>query len=97
MCQAIPREVLRIEAGKAQVLIDGRPTWVLTQALPDLRRGEFVLVYAGQALQRMDREEAETLLQEITDLDAMFDSLFEEPPDAPAEASLVPSVKGEAS
>ncbi|MGI8552623.1 MAG: HypC/HybG/HupF family hydrogenase formation chaperone [Dehalococcoidia bacterium] len=76
MCQAIPREVLQVGNGRAEVLIDGRPTWVIAQALPELRAGEFILVYAGQALEWMERDEAELLLREITDLDAMFDALM---------------------
>ncbi|MHB8574512.1 MAG: HypC/HybG/HupF family hydrogenase formation chaperone [Dehalococcoidia bacterium] len=76
MCQAIPREVIELTDGRAQVLIGGCPTWVLTQAMPDLRLGEYVVVHAGQALERMPRDEAEALLQEIAELDAMFDALM---------------------
>ena len=78
MCQAIPREVVDVGEGRAEVMIDGCPTWVLTQALPDLRVGEYVLVYAGQALERMPREQAELVLQEMAELDAMFAALMPE-------------------
>lgn len=77
MCQAIPRAVLQVAEGKAEVIMNGRPTWVIAQALPDLVPGEFVVVYGGQALERMERAEAEALLREIEDLDAMFDALME--------------------
>ncbi len=62
MCQAIPRRVLEVEGERVQVDYDGQPTWVHAVALPDLTAGEYVVVYAGQALERMDQAEAEELL-----------------------------------
>jgi hydrogenase expression/formation protein HypC len=62
MCQAIPRKVLRTDRDRVEVDYDGQPTWVSALALPDLRIGEYVVVYAGQALDRMSKEEAEELL-----------------------------------
>lgn len=62
MCQAIPRKVLQVEDQRVQVDLDGKPTWVHSVALPDLAAGEYVIVYAGQALERMDPAEAEELL-----------------------------------
>jgi len=78
MCQAIPREVIGVEVDRAEVLIDGCRTWVRTQAMPDLRTGEYVVIYAGQVLERMEREQAELVLQEMAELDAMFDTLMPE-------------------
>jgi hydrogenase expression/formation protein HypC len=62
MCQAIPRRVLQVDGAGVQVDYDGQPTWVHAVALPDLTVGEYVVVYAGQALERMDQAEAEELL-----------------------------------
>ena len=62
MCQAIPRRVLRTDGDRVEVDYDGQPTWVSALALPDLQVGEYVVVYAGQALDRMSKEEAEELL-----------------------------------
>ena len=62
MCQAIPRRVLAVEGERVQVNYDGQPTWVHAVALADLAVGEYVVVYAGQALERMDQAEAEELL-----------------------------------
>jgi hydrogenase expression/formation protein HypC len=63
VCQALPRLILRVEGSRAQVDCDGSPLWVEAAHLDDLRAGEFVIVYAGQALERVDQAEAEELLQ----------------------------------
>ena len=74
VCQAIPRQVLRVAEGRAEVLIDGRPTWVNTLALPDIAPGEYILVYAGAALQRVPEAEALELLAFLESLDELFDT-----------------------
>ena len=74
MCQAIPRRVLRTDGTRVEVDYEGRPTWVSALALPDLEVGEYVVVYAGQALDRMAAEEAEELLAFY----ASFESMLEE-------------------
>jgi hydrogenase expression/formation protein HypC len=62
MCQAIPRRILRTDGTRVEVDYEGRPTWISALALPDLAVGEYVVVYAGQALERMPTEEAEAML-----------------------------------
>ena len=62
MCQAIPRRVLEVQGERVQVDYDGQPMWVHAVALPDLTAGEYVVVYAGQALERLAEAEAEELL-----------------------------------
>ena len=73
MCQAIPRRVLRVEDVRVQVDYGGQPTWVHAAALPNLRVGEYVVVYAGQALERMPTEEAEELLAFYAGLESMLE------------------------
>jgi hydrogenase assembly chaperone HypC/HupF len=72
MCQAIPRQVLQVADGRAEVLIGGRSTWLSTVALPDLAPGEYVLEYAGVALERVPEEEALELLDFLAAVDALF-------------------------
>ena len=73
MCQAIPRRVLQTGGLRVQVDYDGRPTWVRADALPDLEVGEYVVVYAGQALERLPREEAEELLAFYAGLESLLE------------------------
>jgi hydrogenase assembly chaperone HypC/HupF len=72
MCRAIPYQVLRVAGDHAQVLINGRPSWVSSQALPDLAPGEYVIVYANYAVERVEAGEAQALLQALADLDQML-------------------------
>ena len=70
MCQAIPRRVLEVDGPRVQVDYDGQPTWVRADGLPGLAVGEYVVVYAGQALERMDTREAEELLAWYAELES---------------------------
>ncbi len=73
MCQAIPRRVLRVDEQRIEVDYDGRPTWISALALPDLQVGEYVIVYAGQALERMPTDEAEELLAFYASLEDLLE------------------------
>ena len=73
MCQAIPRQVLQVDGPRVQVDYDGRPTWVHASALPDISIGEYVVVYAGQALERMPTEEAEEMLAFYASLEDLLE------------------------
>ncbi len=73
MCQAIPRKVIRVAEGKAEILYDGEPRWVAVFGIPDLAPGEYVVVYAAQVLERMPNDEAEDLLRFLAELDLMLE------------------------
>ncbi|HEV2066625.1 MAG TPA: HypC/HybG/HupF family hydrogenase formation chaperone [Thermomicrobiales bacterium] len=72
MCQAIPRKVLQVADGRVEVLYDGEPIWVAVHGIPDLRIGDYLIVYAGQALERMPADEAEDMLRSMRDMDLFF-------------------------
>lgn len=73
MCQAIPRRVLQVCEGRAEVVAGDRCEWVSTVALPDIAPGEYVLVYAGVAVERVSEAEALELLDFLASLDDLFD------------------------
>ncbi len=73
MCQVVPRRVLRVGDGRAEVLYDGEPTWVAAHGIADLQVGEYLVVYAGQALERMPSDEAEAMLAFYDELELMFE------------------------
>jgi hydrogenase expression/formation protein HypC len=58
----MPRRVLRIDGERAKIEWDGEPLWVATGGTPDLTVGEYVLVHAGQILDRVSESEAEEIL-----------------------------------
>lgn len=72
MCQAIPRRVLQVADQRAEVLYDGSPTWVAAHGIPDLKVGEYLVVYAGQALERLPTDEAEEMLRFYDELERMI-------------------------
>ena len=59
MCLAIPARIEQINDSRAQVDIRGLKRSIGLQLLPDARVGDFVLVHAGFAIQRIDADEAE--------------------------------------
>lgn len=59
MCVAIPMEILSIDGQNAEVQVGGvRQTIRLDVITEDPEVGDFVIVHAGFALSRLDREEA---------------------------------------
>jgi len=73
MCQAVPRRVLQVDSPRVEVDFDGVPTWVAAAGIADLQVGEYVVVYAGQALEKMDAADAEELLAWYAELEALLD------------------------
>jgi len=73
MCQAIPRRILAVEPERLQVDYDGSPRWVMAHGLRELSEGDYVVVYAGQALERMDTAEAEEMLAWHAELESLME------------------------
>lgn len=73
VCKAVPRPVLQLGDGRVEVLYDARPRWVAARGIPDLVVGDYVVVYAGEALERMDRDEAEDILRFDDELERMLE------------------------
>ena len=70
MCLAIPMRVVTIDGSLAQVEQEGVTRSVRIDFVPGVHPGEYVLVHAGIAIERVDAvEAAETLrlFQEIAD------------------------------
>lgn len=76
MCLAMPRRVLRVEGERAEIDWDDEPLWVATGGTPDLAAGDYVLVHAGQVLDRVTSEEAEEILALYASLDGADVSLL---------------------
>jgi len=59
MCLAIPMEVLKIEGKNAEVQVGGTRQTVRLDVISESPEvGDYVIVHAGFALTRLDREEA---------------------------------------
>ena len=62
MCLAVPMLVREIEGPEATVEQEGTALRVRTDLLEELSVGDYVLVHAGFAIQRVDEEEARETL-----------------------------------
>lgn len=70
MCVAIPGKVIEITENMAKVDFNGNVVKVSTGLIePEI--GQYVLVHAGCAIEVMEREKAQELLELFADLDAL--------------------------
>ncbi len=68
MCLAVPAKVIKIEGIKGEVEIAGVIRKAGFQLLEKVKLGDYVLLHAGFAIQKLDEEEARetlSLLEEI--------------------------------
>ena len=70
MCVAIPGKVIEIMESTAKVDFNGNVVNVST-GLIEPEVGQYVLVHAGCAIEVMEHEKAQELLELFTDLDAL--------------------------
>ncbi|HEX4743785.1 MAG TPA: HypC/HybG/HupF family hydrogenase formation chaperone [Candidatus Limnocylindria bacterium] len=73
MCQGIPRLVLESASDRLRVDVDGAARWMkASERVAGAAPGEYVVVYAGVAIEKVTHEEAEEQLRFLRDLEAMF-------------------------
>jgi hydrogenase expression/formation protein HypC len=63
MCVAVPAKVIEVMEGEATVDFGGIKKRVNTMMVPQLTEGEYVLLHAGCAMQKIDEEEAKKTLE----------------------------------
>lgn len=63
MCVAVPTEVVEIIGHNALVNFGGVKKLVNIDLVSDVNVGEYVLLHAGCAVQKIDKEEAERTLE----------------------------------
>jgi hydrogenase expression/formation protein HypC len=68
MCLAIPMKVLDIEGTFGTVEIEGVKRKVSFQLLPHVEVGDYVLVHAGFAIEKINEEEARKTLDLLSEL-----------------------------
>ncbi len=82
MCLAIPMRVVSVEGASGTVELGGVKQPVNFSLLPEVAPGEYVIVHAGFALERLDEAEARRTIELINELTA--------PDDPPDEAHSSP-------
>ena len=73
MCVAVPMKVVSREGDRAVGLLGDTRREVGLALLPDVEVGDYVIVHAGYAIQRLDEEEARRTLELIAELLAAED------------------------
>ena len=63
MCWAIPLKIIEINGDLGKVELEGTVREVGLQLLDDPKPGEYVLVHAGFAIQKLDEQEAQETLR----------------------------------
>lgn len=69
MCLSIPAKVISIEENTAIVEFGGNSYNAGIQMLDDVKPGDYVLLHAGFAIQKISDEEAEETLQIIKEME----------------------------
>lgn len=73
MCQGIPRLVLASAGDRLQVEVDGQPRWMKASArVAQASPGEYVVVYAGVAIEKVSAEEALEQLRFMREMEDVF-------------------------
>ena len=82
MCLAVPAKIVALEGTSATVDMHGNRVTVSALLLPDAGMGEWVLVHAGFAIQKIDQATAEetfSLIGDLKRLGEMVDEPVAEP------------------
>ena len=70
MCWAVPARLIEIDGDTGKVELCGLTTGVGLQLVEGAAVGDYVIVHAGFAIQKLDRQEAEETLR-------LFDRVFQ--------------------
>lgn len=63
MCLAIPAQVISVDGKTATVDFGGVTRAISIVLIENVKKGDYVIVHTGYAIQKMDREEAEKTLE----------------------------------
>lgn len=63
MCLAIPGKIISIEKSIAKVEFGGIQRIIALDLLPDTIPGDYILAHAGFAIQKIDKNEAQELIE----------------------------------
>jgi len=73
MCVTIPRQVIRVWADRAEVLVDGAAREVVCVGLDGLAPRDYVLLHADAAIERLTADEARETMAFLAAMEALLD------------------------
>lgn len=65
MCLAVPSKIVEINGPMARVDVEGVQRDISIMLLDDVKTGDYVIVHAGFAINRLDETEAMKTIQEM--------------------------------
>ncbi len=68
MCVALPCKLIEIEGNRGIAEIGGSQVNTRLDMLPDAQLGDYVLVHAGFAIEKVDEEEARRTLEMLDEI-----------------------------
>jgi len=68
MCLAVPMKVIKVEGEEASVECGGIKRKVNIQFLDNIKKGDYVIIHAGVAIEKIDKKEAEETLKIIREM-----------------------------
>ncbi|WP_319522120.1 HypC/HybG/HupF family hydrogenase formation chaperone [uncultured Desulfosarcina sp.] len=75
MCLAIPSKIVEIEGGMATIDVEGVQRSASLMLLEDAAVGDFVIVHAGFAIQKLDAAAAAESIRLLREAAAMVDDM----------------------
>jgi len=63
VCLAVPAKVIAIKGELATVEVGGNTRKINIMLIPEVNVGDFVLIHAGYAMERLDKREAQETLK----------------------------------
>ena len=69
MCLAIPVKVISVEGTNARVIIEDVEYTASLLLLNDVKPGDFIMLHAGFAIEKVDPQEAAETLQLLLDME----------------------------
>jgi hydrogenase expression/formation protein HypC len=80
MCLAIPSKITKIENEMAVIDVDGVQRQASLLLLSDAQVGDYVIVHAGFAIQKIDADSARETLRLLKEAAAHYEAQFGKPP-----------------
>jgi hydrogenase expression/formation protein HypC len=72
MCIAIPYKVLEVNRkGRAEIEMDGHRQEISLLMVPEVKAGDYVLVYLGSAINKVEEDEANEIIRLHQEMAAM--------------------------
>ncbi len=63
MCLAIPMEIVKIKGDTAMARADGLEREVNIRFVKEVKKGDFVVIHAGFAIEKIDKKKAEETIK----------------------------------